>query len=114
MPYMLPHYRSNADSYVSHLIGHEGNGSLLRYLQVRFLSESYHSNEIYGNSCCLLSLIYAKCLFYRNDNPFLKQVNQIIAKRLKILETKNIIYRSSSRSSITKYYCKYEIGSKFT
>ncbi len=33
MPYMLPYYRSSPDHYVSHLIGHEGAGSLLRHLQ---------------------------------------------------------------------------------
>ncbi|RKO84131.1 Metalloenzyme, LuxS/M16 peptidase-like protein, partial [Blyttiomyces helicus] len=32
-PYMLPHYRAHPDRYVAHLIGHEGEGSILSLLK---------------------------------------------------------------------------------
>lgn len=34
-PCMQPHYSSKADHYLSHLVGHEGAGSLLSALKAR-------------------------------------------------------------------------------
>ena len=59
VPYTLSHYRSSPDYYVSHLIGHEGCGSLLRYLQQSnwVLSlMSYNDNNDYAFETFFVSM----------------------------------------------------------
>lgn len=36
--YTLPHYRSNPTSYLNHILGHEGENSLLSFLRAEGLA----------------------------------------------------------------------------
>jgi len=37
LPCLTPHYKVKAEQYISHLVGHEGPGSLLSLLKVRWV-----------------------------------------------------------------------------